>query len=133
MGDLLLAQEEALLLQILHHHVVALGVVLAVVALVGHDALGVHRHRYSDVGLARLVVLPADVEVVGAEAGGGVDAAGARVQGHVVAVEDHRIPVKEGMLGGHQLKVAALEGGQDLAGGIVKPRLLADPLAEVLG
>ena len=133
MGDLLLAQKEALLLQVLHHHVVSLGVVLAVVALVGHDALGVHRHRHPDVGLARLVVRLADGEVLRAEAGGGVDAAGAGLQGHVVAAEDDALPVKEGVGRTHQLKLAALAGIEHLAGIVVDAGGLAHALGQLLG
>ena len=133
MGDVLLAEEESLLLQVLHHHIIALGVVLAVIPLIGHNALGVHGHLHPDVGEALLVVLLADEEVVGAETGGGVDAARAGVQGHMVPVEDHAVPVKEGVLCRHELKAAALKGGKDLAGGVVQPGLLADPFTEVLG
>lgn len=97
-GDVLLGHQEALGLQIGHHHVVALGVELAVVALVGHDTLGVDGHGHADVGQAGLVVLLADLEVLRAEAGGGVDAAGAGVQGDVLAVEDDALPVEEGCL-----------------------------------
>ena len=132
-GDVLPGDQEALLLQILHHHVVALGVELAIVPLVGHDALGVHRHGHADVGEAGLVVLLADLEVLRAEAGGGVDAAGAGVQGDMLAVEDDALPVEEGVLGGHELKLAALEGGQYRAGRIVDVGGLADALGQVLG
>ena len=74
-----------------------------------------------------------DGEVLGAEAGGGVDAAGAGVQGHVLAVEDHALPVKEGVLGAHQLELAALEGGQHGTGGIVDVGGLAHALGQILG
>ena len=131
-GDVLLGHQEALGLQIGHHHVVALGVELAVVALVGHDALGVDGHGHADVGQAGLVVLLADLEVLRAEAGGGVDAAGAGVQGDVLAVEDDALPVEEGVLGAHQLELAALEGGQHGAGGVVNARGLAHALGQIL-
>ena len=104
MGDVLLGQQEALRLQVGHHHVVALGIELAVVPFVGHDALAIHRHGGSNMSQARLVVLLADGEVLGAKAGSGVDAAGAGVQGDVLSVEDHAFPIKQGVLGGHQLE-----------------------------
>ena len=44
----------------------------------------------------------------------GVDAAGARLQGDVLAEEDHRVPVVEGMPAVLLLQDAGLEGGDDL-------------------
>ena len=84
-------------------------------------------------GFACRVVGTADVEVVGAEAGGGVDAARACIQGDVVAAQNHTVPVKEGMPGSHQFKFPALEGGQYLAGGIVDVGGFTDVLGQVLG
>ena len=65
--------------------------------------------------------------------GGGVDAAGAGVQGDVLAVEDDALPVERGVLGAHQLERAALEGGQHGAGGVVDARGLAHALGQILG
>ena len=77
-------------------------------------------------------LLSADLEVLCAEAGGGVDAAGAGVQGDMLAVEDDALPVEEGVLGAHQLELAALEGGQHGAGGVVNARGLAHALGQIL-
>ena len=132
MGDLGLGQQEALGLQVGHHLVVALGVILAVVAGVGHHALGVDGDGYADMGQPRVVVPLAHVEVLRAEAGGGVDAPGTGVQGDMIAVENHGILVQQGVLCHHELKVGALQRGQHLAGGKVQPRLLAHALGKLL-
>ena len=132
MGDLGLGQQEALRFQIGHHHIVALGVELAVIPGVGHHALGIHRHRHADVGQPRVVISLAHVKVLAAEARGGVDAAGARLQGHVVAVEDHAVLVQQGVAGHHELEVGPLQGGQNLARVKVDARLLAHTLGQLL-
>jgi hypothetical protein len=69
--------------------------------IVGVAALIVHgNHHLHAVAQAGLIV-------VGAEAGGGVHAAGAGIHGDVFVVEDERGLVQEGMLGQHQLKEGA--------------------------
>ena len=132
-GDPGLGQQEALRLQVGHHLVVPLGVELPVIPGVGHHALGVHGDGHADVGEPRVVVALAHVEVLRAKARGGVDAAGARVQGDVTAVQDHAVLVQQGVPGRHQLEIRALEGGQDFAGVIVQPRLFAHALRQLLG
>ena len=128
-----LGQQEALRLQVGHHLVVPLGVELPVIPGVGHHALGVDGDGHADVGQPRVVVALAHVEVLRAKARGGVDAAGARVQGDVTAVQDHAVLVQQGVSGRHQLEIRALEGGEDFAGVIVQPRLFAHALRQLLG
>ncbi len=132
-GDLGLGQQETLIFQVGHHHVVALGVELAVIPRVGHHALGVDGHGHADVGQPRVVVALAHVEVLRAKAGGGVDAAGAGVQGDVVAVENDGILVQQGVLCHHQLEIVAFQRCQHLAVVEIDARLLAHALGQFLG
>ena len=68
----------------------------------GHSAVGVDRNDNADFG-----VIVADVEVVDTEAGSGVNAAGTRFQRDVIAHDDERGSVKEGMLRLHVFHLAA--------------------------
>ena len=133
MGDLLFRHQETLGLQVTHHHIVALGIVLPLVTGIGHNALGVHRHGDLDMGQPGGIIPCANVKVLGAETGSGVDTAGAGLQRNVVAVQNDGILIQQGVLCRHQLKLAALQGGQNGTGGIVDARLFADPLGQFLG
>ena len=64
-------------------------------------------------------------------AGSGVDAAGAGVERDVVAEDEDALAVDERMLGGHKLKLAALELGEHLE--VVDAANLGDALHEALG
>ena len=70
-------------------------------------ASAVHRHDHADVGLARLVVFLTDIKVVCAESGRGMNASGTGIRRDMLAVQDHRLTVKEGVLCRHQLKERA--------------------------
>ena len=73
-------------------------------------AVVVHR------GVDIQAVLQAELVVLLAVSGGGVDTAGTGFQGHVLAQEDDGIPVVEGVPAVLLLQERRLEGGDDLAG-----------------
>ena len=79
----------------------------------GKAAAGVDVNDHVAAGLY-LRILLADHEVVGAVGGCGVDASGTGVKGDVLADDDERGLVEEGMTCGHQLEIRALEDGQSL-------------------
>ena len=114
--DLLGAQQGAAGLQVLEDDLVGLvrGETLVFARQLVHPSPVVHRHQDADLGFPGGVVLPADLIVVLAVARRGMDAAGAGVQGHVVAAEQHAGPVVQGVLCRHQLEVGALPGLQHL-------------------
>ena len=81
--------------------------------LLVHFAVVVHGDDEADVDLALGVVLAADVVVLVAVAGRGVDAAGAGVERDVLAQDDDALPVDERVRRGHELELRALQLGQD--------------------
>ena len=110
MHDLLGGEEHAALLHVREDDGVGfLGAEAGVLAgVVGMAALIVHGHHHLR------AVAHAGLVVVGAEAGGGVDAAGAGVHGDVVGVHDQTGLLQEGVLGQHVLEEAAGMGLDDL-------------------
>ncbi len=115
MDDVLAGEQSAGLLHILQddgvgllgHHPGVLAGVVGVAALIVHG----HDHVHA--------VAPAGLVVVGAEAGGGVDAAGTGVHGDVVGQHQTGGLGQEGMVGQHILKEAARVSLHDLVA--VKP------------
>ena len=68
-----------------------------------------HLHAGGD-----LVIALAHIEVVQAEGGGGVNAAGTGIQGDVVAQDDEGIPIHKGMIGGHVFELVPKQGAYRL-------------------
>ncbi len=70
-----------------------------------HIPAVVHGHHRAELRLSRRVVCPADNEVLHAVSGRRMHAAGAGVERHMVADQNHGVPVKERVRGGHQFKL----------------------------
>ena len=127
MNDLLTGEEGSALLQVGKDDRVGLlrlqaGVLARVVSVA---ALVIHRdHQLHLVALAGLVV-------IGAEAGGGVDAAGAGIHGDILGAAQQGFLIQEGVLGLHILEVLAAELLNDLI--VVKAARLHHLGAQGLG
>ena len=78
-----------------------------------------------------LVILLADIKVIGAKAGSSVYAAGAGVQRNMVAAKHHGLLIHQGMLSGHQLQLGAGQLGNDLI--VLDAGLLGNCLSQILG
>ena len=109
-GDMLDAHQVADALDVLQNDLVGVpdlqtGELFA--RLGGQTAGLIHRHHNRQLG----IMLGADLKVLDAVAGRGVDAAGAALQGDVIAQDDQAGAVQEGMLVLHALELGAGDAG----------------------
>ncbi len=131
--DVLGGVQRAARLKVIEDGLVGLvgGEAAVLAGLLVHEAVVVDGDGHADVDLALGVVLAADLIVLLAVAGSGVDAAGAGVERDVVAQDDDALAVDERVLGGHELELAALHLGEDLEALIAAH--LGDAAHELLG
>ncbi len=114
MDDLLHRKEGVQLHQVLENRLIGLlgGNAGKLPRLGGHAALVIHRHHHRNFR----VMVHADLKVLHAVAGGGVDAAGAAFQGDVLPQDDGRDSIHKGMGIG---EVFQLPAGDEFRDGVL--------------